>query len=82
MKKVPFYIIVILLLIAVSLTLRIKVNNLTMNIQETEWRMNELKAENLELKMNIQKLKTRDSVMERLNDPDLAYNPDNVVVIK
>lgn len=82
MKKVPFYIIVILLLIAVSLTLRIKVNNLTMNIQETEWRMNELKAENLELKMNIQKLKTRDSVMERLNDPDFAYNPDNVVVIK
>lgn len=52
-----------------------------MNIQETEWKIKELQEENKKLRTEIQQLKTQESVMKRLNDPDLYYNPDNIVVI-
>ena len=64
-----------------NVILKVQKNQITINIQDMERRIDELNRENTSLKLEIQNLQNKEVIFDKMKNEGFTVNLDNVIYI-
>lgn len=73
--------IAVLTKITSNVVLKVQKDQITINIQDMERRIDELSRENTSLKLEIQNLQNKEIIFDKMKDEGFTVNLDNVIYI-